>query len=521
MAQALLDTRLAWLDSRARVALIRDGLRGLEKECLRVDAHGRLSREPHPSALGAALTHPYITTDYSEALFEFVTPPYASNWELLQFLCDIHCFVNRHIGDERLWPQSMPCVVRPDEDVPIANYGESNLGRLKTIYRRGLGHRYGRAMQAIAGVHFNYSLPTEFWPEYQAHCRDLRSEMDFRSDHYLRLARNFRRHAWLLIYLFGATPAVCKSFPIQAEHDLQEFDASTWYRPHGTSLRMSDIGYRNKSQSGLKISLNSLDEYVSGLASAVSTPHSDFARIGVNVEGEYRQLNANVLQIENEYYTAVRPKPAQQSAQRVVAALASGGVHYIEVRTLDLSTADPVGVNQAQLRFVEALLIYCLLAESPPIDPRELAEIDARELLVAKQGRRPGIELPVNEVRVPLVDHGLAIVEGVAAVAALLDDGDDAYSSAVAAQRAVLADATLTPSARILTEMAEREQGFLDYTLEIAAAHRAYFDSLTLPDERTAVFDALATRSLAEARELEYTETRPFDEYLAAVTAAV
>jgi glutamate--cysteine ligase len=521
MAQALLDTRLAWLDSRARVALIRDGLRGLEKECLRVDAHGRLSREPHPSALGAALTHPYITTDYSEALLEFVTPPYGSNWELLQFLCDIHCFVNRQIGDERLWPQSMPCVVRPDEDVPIADYGESNLGRLKTIYRRGLGHRYGRAMQAIAGVHFNYSLPTEFWPEYQAHCRDSRSEKEFRSDHYLRLARNYRRHAWVLIYLFGATPAVCKSFPIKAEHDLETFDASTWYRPYGTSLRMSDIGYRNKSQAGLKISLNSLGEYVSGLASAVSTPHPEFARIGVNVDGDYRQLNANVLQIENEYYTAVRPKPAQQSAQRVVAALASGGVHYIEVRTLDLSTADPVGVNQAQLRFVEALLIYCLLAESPAIDARELAEIDARELLVAQQGRRPGIELPVNDARVPLVDHGLAIVEGIAAVAGLLDDGDDAYASAVAAQRAALADATLTPSARMLAEMAERGQGFLDYTLGIAEAHRAYFDSLTVPEQRIAAFDALASHSLDEARELERTDTRSFDEYLAASTAAV
>jgi len=521
MGHAVLDSRLQWLSDGAHADLVCNGLRGIEKECLRVDPRGRLSRQAHPAALGAALTHPFITTDYSEALFEFVTPPVATSWELLQFLCDIHCFVNRHIGSERLWPQSMPCVVRPDEDVPIAAYGDSNLGRLKTIYRRGLGHRYGRAMQAIAGVHFNYSLPLGFWPAYQAHCRDARPESEFRSDHYLRLARNYRRHAWALIYLFGASPAVCKSFPLRSGHGLEPFDPSTWYLPYGTSLRMSDVGYRNKSQAGLKISLNSLDDYIGGLAHAVSTPHPDYARIGVKVDGDYRQLNANVLQIENEYYTAVRPKPAPKSAPRVVAALRSGGVHYVEVRTLDLSVADPVGVNQVQLRFVEALLLYCLLAESPPIDAHELAAIDARELLVAREGRRPGLELPAVGRQVPLLELGRELTDAVGSVVALLDrDGSD-YAAAVAAQRRVFADPTLTPSARMLAEMTEREEGFLDYTLGVANAHHAYFESLEMPPERAAEFAAIADRSLAEARELERLDTVSFDDYLAAHAAGI
>jgi glutamate--cysteine ligase len=521
MGHALLDSRLAWLGDRARTHLIRNGLRGVEKECLRVDARGRLSRERHPPALGAALTHPYITTDYSEALLEFVTPPFATHWELLQFLCDVHAFVNQNIGSERLWPQSMPCVVRPDEDVPIADYGRSNIGRLKTIYRRGLGHRYGRAMQAIAGVHFNFSLPTSFWPTYQEYCRDSRSETAFRSDHYLRLARNYRRHAWMLIYLFGASPAVCKSFPLRPGHDLDSFDSSTWYRRYGTSLRMSDIGYRNKSQAGLKISLNSLEEYVDGLASAVSTPQPDYEQIGVKVDGEYRQLNANVLQIENEYYTAVRPKPVPKSAPRVVSALRSGGIHYVEVRTLDLSVADPVGVNQTQLRFVEALLIYCLLADSPPIDARELAEIDARELLVAREGRRPNIELPANERLVPLAHHGSAIIREIAGVAALLDEAASDYTNALEAQRPVLEDATQTPSARMLAEMTERGQGFLEYTLGVASSHHAYFESLAESRGRLAALEALASRSSDEARELERLDTLDFDEYLAAFNAGI
>src|SRR5690606_26320346 len=129
----------------------------------RVTLDGRLSRRPHPTALGSALTHPYLTTDYSEALLEFVTPPQPANWQTLDFLCELHAFVHRHLDDARLWPPSMPCIVNANQEIPIARYGSSNLGMMKTVYRRGLGHRYGRAMQAIAGIHFNYSPPAEFW----------------------------------------------------------------------------------------------------------------------------------------------------------------------------------------------------------------------------------------------------------------------------------------------------------------------------------------------------------------------
>ena len=147
--------RVAWLSDSNRATLVRRGLRGVEKESLRVDTGGNLSQRPHPRSLGAALTHPYVTTDYSEALPELVTPPQHSQWETLQFLCDVHAFVQQRLDGELLWPASMPCDLPPDDAIPIADYGPSNLGRMKTIYRHGLGHRYGRAMQAIAGVHFN------------------------------------------------------------------------------------------------------------------------------------------------------------------------------------------------------------------------------------------------------------------------------------------------------------------------------------------------------------------------------
>lgn len=521
MGYRLLGSKLAWLSQPGHVELVRRGLRGIEKECLRIDSDGVLSRRTHPAALGASLTHPYITTDYSEALLEFVTPPCSNNWETLQFLCDIHCFVAQTLDTELLWAQSMPCIVRPDEDVPIAYYGESNLGRMKAIYRRGLGYRYGRAMQAIAGVHFNFSLRADFWGAFQDHA-EARSEFAaFVSEQYLHLARNYRRHAWMLMYLFGASPALCKSFPLRPGHGLDSFDPSTWYLPYATSLRMSDIGYRNKSQAGLQISLNSLAEYLSGLVAAVTTLNPEYEQIGVIVDGDYRQLNANVLQIENEYYSAVRPKPKTKSAIRPIVGLRADGVEYLEVRTLDLNVADPVGVNQVQLRFIEALLLYCLFADSPPITSAEQAEIDARELRVAREGRRPGLELPVQQRFVPLRRLGLELLERVEAFAQILDADDEGYGDALARQREAFEEPALTPSGRMLAAMAEQQQGFSEFTLEASRAHRDYFRSLKLAPEQLARFRELSSSSLLDAQALENDRSQSFEGYLAAYFDAI
>ena len=184
------------------------------------------------------------------------------------------------------------------------------------------------------------------------------------------LIRNYRRCAWLVTYLFGASPAFSKSFRPEGHALLQELDGATWYTPFGTSLRMSDLGYRNKDQARLGISANSLAEYVAGLVSAVTTIDPRYEKIGVVVDGEYRQLNANILQIENEYYSAIRPKPSKVSQSRITVALRTLGVEYVEVRTLDLNLTDPVGINQNQLRLLEALLIY-LSAHPEPADRRD------------------------------------------------------------------------------------------------------------------------------------------------------
>lgn len=208
----LLDTRLKRLAAPEMLGLLRGGLRGVERECLRVTSAGRLAQTLHPMALGSALTNAHITTDYSESLLEFVTPPQLANWETIQFLCDIHQFVTGCIGDELLWPLSMPCAIPADGDVPLAEYGSSNVGRMKNIYRRGLGARYGRRMQAISGIHYNYSLPEAFWPMYQALEGQGGALQAFKSETYLGAVRNVRRLDWLLLYLFGASPPSPKVF---------------------------------------------------------------------------------------------------------------------------------------------------------------------------------------------------------------------------------------------------------------------------------------------------------------------
>jgi glutamate--cysteine ligase len=511
---------LRWLEEPGNAALIRGGLRGVEKESLRIDRDGRLSALPHPRAWGAALTHPYLTTDYSESLPELVTPPERSNWQTLQFLCDLHAFAHRRIGEELLWPASMPCTLAQSDDIPIAYYGTSNPGLMKTVYRRGLGHRYGKSMQAIAGVHFNYSLPAPFWRAYREHVRSKQSEQEARSTAFMALVRNYRRHAWLVTYLFGASPAFSKSFRPEGHALLEELDPSTWYAPYATSLRMSDLGYRNKTQARLSIAANSLAEYVDALTAAVTTREPRYEEIGVVVDGEYRQLNANVLQIENEYYSTIRPKPSKENAHRPTLALREGGVTYVEIRTLDLNLTDPCGINQNQMRFLEALLIYCLIEDSPPIGPDEQAQIDRRDVLVAREGRRPGLALERNGRAVPLADWGNELLDRVVAVAALLDADAEGYQAAIERERAVLDDRERTPSAQLLHDLAAERLTFFEYALDLARRHHAYFAELPFAPEREQWFAAAAATSLEQAQALERSRSQSFEQYLAAYFAA-
>jgi glutamate--cysteine ligase len=505
---------LDWLATAENRSLIAQGLRGIEKECLRVDRDGRLSRAPHAPRFGSPLTHPWITTDYSEALLEFVTPPFDRSERALTFLEELHAFVLRNAGDELLWPTSMPCIMDADAAVPIAQYGPSNEGRLRSIYRSGLGFRYGRTMQAIAGTHFNFSLPDRLWLAFHDHLETSSGLQAFKSERLMGLVRNYRRIGWLPLYLYGASPAFCKSFRPAGHEGLESLNRSTWYAPYSTSLRMSDMGYRNSTQARLSISVNSLDEYVAELEAALTTRDPRYEAIGVVVNGDYRQLNANILQLENEYYSSIRPKPATKKP-RLISALKACGVEYVEIRTLDLDPFSPPGVSLEQMRFLEMLLIWCLIAESPPITASEQDEIDQRELRVAWEGRRPGLRLPRDGTDVGLADWALSVTDTLAEVARLLDGPDSVYSRTVAAARAAVLAPDETLSARVLGELGSGKRSFFDWAFELAGRHREHFLDYEFGPGRLEALESAAAESLTEARSLEAAPEPPFDEFLA------
>jgi glutamate--cysteine ligase len=513
------EKRLAGLvNSRARGAL-QGGLKGVERESLRVTPAGRISTAPHPRALGSALANEHITTDYSEALVELVTPPFTQTWELMQYLVDLHRFVYNNLPDgELLWATSMPCAIQGDDSIPIAQYGSSNVGRMKTVYRHGLGHRYGRVMQAISGVHFNYSFPEQFWPVLADLLQARDAGQGFRSEAYFSLLRNYRRHGWIVLYLFGNSPAICPSF-LQGRSvpGLEPLEPGSLYAPYATSLRMSDLGYRNSSQAGLNVSVNSLEHYVRDLTAAISTPSPEYKKIGVKVDGEYRQLNANILQIENEYYSFIRPKRITQSGERPTRALQRAGVQYVEMRSLDVSVFDPVGVNQNKLRFLEAFAAFCVLRDSQPIEPSEQAELDGNHAIVAREGRRPGLLLRRDGRDAPLRDWAAEIVDSMRGVCELLDEGDPQrpYQSALAAQEEKVHDLSLTPAARSLLEMRLQEESFFNFALRLSKVHQSYFRELLAPNpSRQQEFVDEAAASIEEQARIESSDRLTFEEYL-------
>lgn len=511
------ERRLAALCEAGAGELLRGGLIGLEKECLRVAPDGGISHVPHPPALGSALTHPYITTDYSEALLEFITPPFSEIGDALAFLGDAQAFVHRHLGDEFLWASSMPCRLGHEQEIPIATYGSSHAGRMKHIYRVGLGHRYGRAMQVIAGVHFNFSLDEALWPVWQHVMGDFRPVREVADEAYMGLLRNLQRWGWLIPYLFGASPAVSKSFVGGRQGSLQQFDDTTFYEPFATSLRMGDIGYQNRREEGVGVKANydSLQAYIDSLVRAIETPALIWEEIGVKVEGEYRQLNANILQIENEYYSSVRPKPLLQGLEKPSLALKRRGIRYIELRSLDVNAYHPLGVDASQLHFIKAFVLYCLLNESPLITLRERVEIDRNLLKVAHRGREPGLLLARQGGELSLKAWASQILTEMRPVCELLDGPEQAFSRALDGQVEKVADSELTPSAQMLVEMRARGEDFYSFARRMSLMHREHFLARMLDASRLELFQGEAERSLRRQTEMEAGSVARFDDFLA------
>ena len=474
--------------------------RGVEKESLRVQANGVLATTGHPVALGSALTHPHITTDFSESQVELITGVHASADACAQELLQVQQFTARAIGDERLWVSSMPCGLPSDDTIPIGQYGSSNVGRAKSVYRTGLGYRYGRRMQTISGIHYNWSLP------------------DVSSESYFSLIRNFRRQAFLLLYLFGASPAVCSSFVAGRQHQLEQLSEFTMYRPHATSLRMGRLGYQSDAQSSLAVSYNSLQGYGDSLHDALTRPYPAYETIGVRgPDGAYRQLATTLLQIENEFYGTIRPKRVIFPGERPLHALRERGVEYVEVRLMDLDPFEPVGINAQTMRFLDMFLLHCLLTDSPPDSPAEIAAMAHNQHNVAERGREPGLLLERGGEKVALNDWGREIVRAMQPIAQRMDaaHGGAQYAQALQSAQIGLEQPATLPSARVMAVIQNDHAG--SFTAFVRAqSERTHAAMLALPVD--ADVQARLTRqcvqSVQEQQAIEAADTMPFDVYL-------
>jgi glutamate--cysteine ligase len=501
------------------VPLLRGGLKGLEKESLRLNADGRVAETDHPSSLGSALTHPQITTDYSEALIELITPAFDDAERAIEALSDIHRFVLGQIGDEILLATSMPVGIDGDDSIPIARYGTSNIGKMKHVYRQGLSWRYGRTMQAIAGLHYNYSFPEALWPALLALESPEKSLQEGINDAYFGVVRNVHRYGWLLIYLFGNSPALDAQFFKGREflaNRFESLDPQTYCWPNATSLRMSDIGYKNDTQMGLNISFDNLDQYVESLESAINCQHPPYTAIGIKVNGQYRQLNDNILQIENEYYSPVRPKQIAQSGEKPTMALRKRGVRYLELRAMDLQCHESGGISLEALRFLEIFTLWCLIKDSPPLSNEAKTAASRNHLAVACCGRGSDFILIRDEEEVPLRPYANEILSEMLEIATVIDDLDGRrdFRAAIEAQLPRVADVALTPSARILKTLRDEKISFREFALDLSRRHAIHWRSNALSSAQEDAFRKIAETSWQRQREIEASDRMDFETYL-------
>lgn len=502
--------RPTWLTSTVLTGM----LRGIEKEGLRMNPKGFIATTPHPSKLGSKLTHPFITTDYAESLLELITEPKPTIKQALEMLKELHVVVHQSLENgELFWGMSMPCMLSAkDEDIPLADYGTSNIGRLKTLYRHGLGIRYGRRMQTIAGLHYNLSFDDKLFSHWQQAIGNKQSFTEFKNAKYLGLIRNFKRLNSLVLYLLGASPAVCACFLSGRSHHLEAFNDNTYYLPYATSLRMGKLGYQNSVQDDLDIRYNTIEEYIKGLQLAIHTPEASFTELGVDdKDGNPIQINDHILQIENEYYSPIRPKQITKANEAPSTALAERGIAYIEFRAIDLDPYESIGISLTTACFMEILALYCLLSDSPALLPAEEAMVSANQETIVNRGREQGVEIQTATGSQALIGWLTQHLTAMQPMADILDEvyGSNDYRTALTLMLGKAQNPNFTLSAQVLADT-KRYGGAWQLGKALAEQHATVLRAYHLDEQKYQFYQNLATQSVVEQQQLEQQDTQDF-----------
>ena len=432
-------------------------LRGIERESLRVTQEGKISQSNHPKSLGSPLTSEDITTDFAEALVELVTPTFESAEELFEHLSLLHKFLYSEMEEEILWNFSMPCAFQNEKEIKIAEYGDTNSGMLKHIYRKGLRLRYGSIMQCVSGIHFNFSLSIDSWDTLTN-----TPDQSFVNEKYLGAIRNIKRNFWFLLERLGASPIAHESYLLNREHSLTKHGSNDLFLPCATSLRMSDVGYQSSMQNALKINYNNLDEFIDAIIKGINTPVKIFKEIGLLDElGVPQQISTGILQIENELYDTVRPKRSGPSGSRPATLLKNEGIEYLELRGIDINPFIPEGIDENKIKLLDIFIMHSLISESPQVSDKEIEEIRANQKTMVENGRSENIKLQQNGVSTPLQELKKILYDELEQVATAMDEYCPGYSNALSAEMGE----NLLPSEKVMNEMNSQNLSFQEYGL--------------------------------------------------------
>jgi glutamate--cysteine ligase len=338
------------------------------------------------------------------------------------------------------------------------------------------------------------------------------------SERYFGLIRNFLRYGWLVPYLFGASPALCESFLQGQPSELPVLVVGTRYGPHATSLRMSDLGYHNRAQANLNVSVNSLAEYTQALEAAIRTPDPYYAEIGVRDGANWKQLSANLLQTESEFYAAIRPK--RTGRDRPAKALQTHGVEYVEMRLFDLNPFVDIGITPEQSTFADVLLLMCLFRDSPPITSREQSENDENKRRVVNHGRQPDLHLLAHNREQAFRPLAHELFDDMQPFAEMLDTayGGQRYGTTMQGLRSRIDQPDSTPSAQVLAG-AREAGGFFNFTLQQSQQHQRQLLAQPLDPASDAKFVLSVQNSLQEQQRLEAREQGGFEDFVASYYA--
>ena len=316
---------------------------GLERETLRVDGEGKLALTKHPKVFECKISHPYITTDFSESQIELITPIVNTLEELYSFVNSLYDITVLELKDEYLWPQSMPCSIPEDELIPIADYGKCKSGEAASDYRKKLLKKYGGKKQLISGIHYNFSFNEELIKDLYKKIGNGESYGDFRDSIYLKVVRNYLRYRWLLIYLLGGTTTMHETFGEKCVIDLDKISKDGFSNMGAVSYRNSECGYKNHID--LYPNYNSVKEYV---------------------ESVYKFIDDKLIDNHKELYTQIRLKANDNN--RFLESLLEDGINYVEMRSIDINPFSKAGISLEDLNFINLLTIYFLIKDESSYD---------------------------------------------------------------------------------------------------------------------------------------------------------